>query len=466
MATGAATVPDDDEEDEQGRVLRLVLRHGRNTTSFQVLGQGFRYAFYDDACVAYVDTGGAWVAAGAPLAADERLAQVADAFVRDARAHGRRAVFFATEKRFVVAAASMASLLVGEQPVWDPRAWPETMGRVRSLREQLRRARAKRVAAARLSAEAIAEGAPSRVAFDALVARWLATRVMAPMGFLVQVDPFAVAEERRHYAAWQDGHLVGALVLVPVPARDGWFFEHLLRDPRAPNGTAELLFDTAMRDLADEAVPFATFGLAPLTGDVGSWLGLARRWGRPLYDFAGVRAFKEKLRPTRWDPVFLSYPRGMASPLAIYDTLRAFARRHLVAFGLATVLRGPEVVVRLLTLALAPWTLMLGSVDAARWFPWGWVRGAWVAFDAALLVALVALSVRWRQGLATLLAVAVTADATLTVVEALTWNAARLRGLGDAAVVLAAVLAPALAATVMWSARARHAVTLTRPPVA
>src|SRR4051812_6127514 len=88
----------DDPHDDRARVLSLVRRFGWNATSFQVLEPGYRYFFSDgDACVAYVDTGRAWVAAGAPLAADAQFAAVTEAFIRAARAVNRRACFFATE---------------------------------------------------------------------------------------------------------------------------------------------------------------------------------------------------------------------------------------------------------------------------------------------------------------------------------------------------------------------------------
>src|SRR5512143_1689335 len=127
------------------RVLELVRRHGWNATAFQTLEAGYRYFFDgDDACVAYVDTGGAWVAAGAPVAAHDALGAVAGRFLDAARAAGRRACFFAAEER-LGGAAPLRSVRIGEQPVWDPSHWDQVVARHRSLREQLRRARAKGV---------------------------------------------------------------------------------------------------------------------------------------------------------------------------------------------------------------------------------------------------------------------------------------------------------------------------------
>jgi phosphatidylglycerol lysyltransferase len=92
--------PRDDGVEDRGRVLALLRVHGWNSTSFQVLEPGFRYWFDRDACVAYVDTGGAWVVAGAPIAPRERFAEIANAFAAAARSAGRRASFFGTEPRF------------------------------------------------------------------------------------------------------------------------------------------------------------------------------------------------------------------------------------------------------------------------------------------------------------------------------------------------------------------------------
>src|SRR5581483_5644808 len=110
---------------ERVRVLELVQRHGWNATAFQTLESGYRYFFHgDDACVAYVRAGRAWVAAGAPIAPSGRLGEVILAFFAEARAAGMRACFFASEERLHVETADvLRHLRIGEQPTWDPRHW-------------------------------------------------------------------------------------------------------------------------------------------------------------------------------------------------------------------------------------------------------------------------------------------------------------------------------------------------------
>jgi len=75
-----------------------VLRHGFEATSFQALESGYCYFFHgSEACVAYVDTGRAWVAAGAPIAPLSARAEAVSAFLSAAQFAGKRACFFATE---------------------------------------------------------------------------------------------------------------------------------------------------------------------------------------------------------------------------------------------------------------------------------------------------------------------------------------------------------------------------------
>lgn len=323
---------------DRERVLALLRRHGFNTTSFQALEDGLAY-WWDSggACVAYADTPRAWVAAGAPIAEPEALAGVAERFVEAARSRGKRASFFATQDR-LARLPGMRSVPVGLQPVWDPRTWAERARSSRSFRGQLARARNKGVVVRRARADELRDPTSStRRAAEALVERWLGARRMAPMGFLVSVQPFSFAEERRVYLAERDGCVVGCLSAVPVYARNGWFLEDLLRDRDAPNGTMELLVDAAMHGAAQEGCPWATLGLAPLSGPVPPWMRGVGALARPLYDFAGVRAFKAKFAPAGWEPVYVTHPRDVRTPVAVLDALRAFAGENLLGFALRTM---------------------------------------------------------------------------------------------------------------------------------
>lgn len=443
-------------EDAHGRVLALVLRHGWNATAFQTLGGGYDYFFHGDGCVAYVDTGAAWVVAGAPIAAPERLAEVTAAFVRAAREAGRRCCFFGTEERFLGATAGTTrSLRIGEQPVWDPRRWADTLAAHARLREQVRRARAKGVRVRHVAPAELDAGALGDATRD-LLEGWLATRGMPPMGFLVQLSPLTVPEQRHCFVAERDGHVVGIARVIPVPQRSGWFVEHLVRAPHAPNGTAELLADAVMRWAAEAGCSWLTLGLAPLAGDVPPALRMARRRGALLYDFEGLHRFKAKLRPTEWQPIHVTRPATQGAIVTMIDVLAAFAPGGFLRFGARALARGPAVVLAALAALLVPWVLLLAAAPAERWFAGhAAVKWAWIVFDLLVVLGLARLVRRPSPRLATALALAVSADAIVTPLEAALWNLPRMRGWLDAVVIALACIAPAFAAVVLWGARAR-----------
>ena len=439
---------------DDARALTLLNQYGRTATAFQVLAPGMHHWFaHGGGMVGYIDTGPAWVVAGEPVASRDKTIPTAEEFVAHAEAHRKRVAFFATEGA-LASSPRFRRVLIGEQPVWNPTEWPQTLRASRSLREQLRRARAKGVIV-----RTIAEADHSTdAAVIRLMERWLATRAMPAMHFLVELEPFVQRKSRRLFVAERGGELVAFLSLAPVSARNGWLFEHLLRDPVAPNGTAELLVDFAMRQLGAENVTWATLGLAPLSGGVLGWLRIARGIARPLFNFAGLSAFKRKLRPSSWEAIYLAYPRERSSLLAMRDGLRAFAGRSLIGFGLHTVLRGPAPLLRALEYSLIPWTVALLLWPASPWFPSPPVKWLWVTFDVLLLAALYRLRQRPSQLWAIAAAAAVTADTVVTLVQAALWNVTRVRTPLELVMVVIACTGPALAAVVLWGAVRRRKV--------
>jgi phosphatidylglycerol lysyltransferase len=311
----------------------LVVRHGRDTVAFQGLGPAFAPWRGAIGGAAYVDTGGAWVVAGSPLAPLDQLADAAAELTAAAAGAGRRASFFAAEQPLVD--AGLRAMRIGEQPVWRARSWSDVVARDPSLRYQLARARHKGVVVRTARAGELAAGTPLRAAIAALGARWQDSHKLPPMHFLVELDPLALLADRHVVVAERGREVVGFGSTVPVPARDRVFLEHFVRSPDAPNGTVELVVDAVMRaGLAAEV----TLGLAPLAGQVARWLRLARWAGGSLYRFAGLRAFKAKLRPDGWEPVYLCTCGG--SPLvALRDALRAFAGGSLLGYAGRTLAR-------------------------------------------------------------------------------------------------------------------------------
>ncbi len=275
------------------------------------------------------------------------------------------------------------------------------------------------------------------------------------MGFVVQVEPYAMLAEKRVFVAEREGELVGMVALAPLYAR-GFLLEDLFRNPSAPNGTTEALLDAAMKDAAASGCDYVTLGLAPLAGDVSPALRAFREHASILFDFQGLEAFKRRLRPDHWDDMFIAHTPGISGARAIAAVLAAFARGSFVKFGVETLLRGPPVAIWTLAILLVPWTFALAAFDAEKWFPTNHVQAAWVMFDVALAVGMLSLARRWRQSLAFVLAIVVTLDAITTGIEAASFNVSRIETALDAALVAVACVAPICAAIVLWGSWRRR----------
>lgn len=352
------------------------------------------------------------------------------------------------------------SVVVGSEPWWTLATWPQTAQQTRSLRTQLQRARNKGVTATALTSM-------NATQVTALVERWLRTRTMAPMGFVVDVDADDVKGADVVVVAEAAGAVVGVAAAnvfddgAPVGER-GALVEFVLVDKGAPNGTGEFLVDAAFRALAERGVADVTLGLAPLRDDpafpLPRFLRVARDLTGGLFDWRGLTSWKEKLKPTSWRPVTLQ-THGVSAVRGVVEVLLAFARQQPLRFGLRTLLRGPPLFFRAVAAALLPWTLGLALVDDRHFPPVpvaGAVHVAWVAFDVvlALLLFWLAFRIKQRKRRLTLhraLAVVVGVDAGLTIAQAALWNAPRVERAVDVAVIVAGVLAPLLVDVVLWT---------------
>jgi lysylphosphatidylglycerol synthetase-like protein (DUF2156 family) len=403
-----------------GPAFELVRRFGADAVSFLAFESTMRLWFdvgaagTSEAVVAFNDTGNAWIAVGAPITEASRIPQVAARFVERARQQERRACFFATESGAV---EGFARLLLGEQPVWDPADWPRMLASHRRLREQIRRPKAKGVTFRRVEAAELEPDRPLRAKVESLAREWLGSRRMVPMGFLVALEPFHFASEHRYFIAERQGQVIEFLSAVPVYARRGWLVEDILRGRRAPNGTTEALVDALMRDVADSG--FVTLGLSPLSGAIAPWLRVARFVTSPFFDFQSLRRFRQRLRPSRWECVWLLYPCSEAPLMPVIESLRAFAGGSLIRFALRSIARGPSGPPWALALPLVPWTLLLAVLALS-----GHSRlvgfsspalFAWVAFDILLTAQLMRSATRPRPGRLAVSAAAAVVDAGLSI---------------------------------------------------
>lgn len=321
------------------RVRAVILRHGWNTTCYQILNEGMRHWISHDgeAAVGYVEAGGHILAAGAPVCSPEALERTVAEFEAD---HPGKAVcYVGAESRLnQIASASRRFDVVslGAQPVWHPQAWLDGLKSHRSLREQLRRARAKGVRVSEWTEREAREVPELRRCLQA----WLARKPIPNMRFLVEPDVFRYWGDRRLFVAEREGKMCGFVVLCPIPSRKGWLTEDFVRHPDAPNGTVELILHEAIRAIAADGAELLTMGMCPLSRRAGmeigdsahAWLRLVskagRSYGRVFYNFSGLEEFKAKFRPDAWEAVTVVRSGGRFSGTDLVAVVQAFTGYH------------------------------------------------------------------------------------------------------------------------------------------
>ena len=318
------------------RVRQIVLKHGWNSTCFQIVNPGIEYWFGEDgeSVVGYVSSGSAWVVVGAPVCSAAALERTVADFERDARNAGKRVCYFGAEDRLenlLLTVPDHSKILVGAQPCWDPSGWPAIVKKYGSLRAQLNRAKNKNV----VIREWNIDEARGNKRLRRCLHEWLASKGLPPLHFVIEPDTLDRLENRRIFVAEQSETVVGFLLLSPIPNRNGWLTEQFPHIPSAPNGTVELMMDAAMRKLGEEGCDYITLGLSPLSRratiepfDNPIWLRVLLAWMRKhfqrFYNFEGLDRFKSKLMPDNWEPIFAISNEEEFSGRTLYAIALAF----------------------------------------------------------------------------------------------------------------------------------------------
>lgn len=335
----------------EARARALILRHGWNATSYQIINPGISLWFSKngDAVVGFVKWGGYVIAAGAPVSAPEWLAHVMDEFEGWTAEQKLKVCYFGAGRRLEEAAKELgrhSSISLGAQPSWNPADWSGIVERKESLRAQLSRARNKGVAVSRWKSDRATNNPELRRCLN----EWLSTRGLPPLHFLVEPETLNQLEDRIVIVAERGEKAVGFLVLSPIAARNGWLVEQIIRGTDASNGTTELLLDQAMRETAAIGSDYLTLGLAPLSehsqfdwSDVPRWLCVTLSWvrahGNRFYNFRGLDQFKAKFEPRDWEDITAVVNEPSFSLSALYSIAGAFGGRSPITLVSIAILK-------------------------------------------------------------------------------------------------------------------------------
>jgi phosphatidylglycerol lysyltransferase len=126
---------------------------------------------------------------------------------------------------------------------------------------------------------------------------------------------------------------MGILAASPIPAREGWYLEDVIRGNEAPDGTSDILVFEALKALAAQGAKIATLGTVPLSTRGGEGiscghnraveaiLDISRKQLKALYNFDGLGHFKSKFVPTWWENEYVVVTKGHLLPPRVANAL-------------------------------------------------------------------------------------------------------------------------------------------------
>ena len=283
--------------------------------------------------VSYNERGKVWIVGGEPLGRDCDLLGVTGRFMREARRKKKIVAFVPTTEKFAnsIAGENVRVIKVGASPYFDLTKWHPTGNCAKTLRSSVNRGRR-----AGIWVEEVTEVTDNfRKETNEICDKWgNASRAGVKFGWLFAVLPFQNSDVKKYFAARDaDGQLLGLLAASPIPAREGWYLEDVVRAHDAPDGTSDLLVFEALKSLAEQGAKLATLGTVPLSEkgenilSVGSnylvekAFSLSRRHLRSLYNFEGLGHFKSKFVPTWWENEYVIISKGNLVPPRVANAI-------------------------------------------------------------------------------------------------------------------------------------------------
>jgi phosphatidylglycerol lysyltransferase len=315
---GADPLPADD----LARALSLAERADAHLA---LLGDK-RFLFHDegDAFLMYRVQGKSWIAMGDPVGRIDRARDLVWRFLEEVDRHGGFPVFYQVSPALLpmYLDAGLSLVKLGEQARVDLSTFT-TEGRAgRDWRAALNRGAREGMEFEIIPASKVRPLLPELKAVSDL---WLAEREAGEKGFSGgywsedYISKSDVAVVRR-----EDRILAFANIWHGQPG--GELTVDLMRHVPGATGVMDLLFVNLLREGKARGYRWFNLGMAPLTGFSGhrlapSWHKIAAfmaKNGEHLYGFEGLRAYKEKFKPS-WEPLYMACPGGWTLPQVLLD---------------------------------------------------------------------------------------------------------------------------------------------------
>lgn len=283
--------------------------------------------FDDDrsAFVMYGVQGRTWAALGDPVGPRDRVGALVRRFLERCDDFGGVPVFYEVSPEHLhhYADVGLTFVKLGEEARVDLTTFTIEGGRGKKRRYALARLEKERGSFRVLPAEQVTRVMDQlRAVSDDWLARHAAAEKGFSLGFFAPdyIARFPVAVIER------DGRIVAFANLWEGGRRVELSVDLMRYDQHAPKEVMDALFAHVMLWGRAQGYRWFSLGMAPLSGFEQSpvaplWNRLASflyEHGEAVYNFQGLRAFKEKFDPV-WEPRYLAYPGGLRLPRVLAD---------------------------------------------------------------------------------------------------------------------------------------------------
>jgi phosphatidylglycerol lysyltransferase len=294
------------DEDDRRTTEDLLDRWATNGLAPFVLADDKNWWFADDrsAVLAYKVVGRTAVVLGEPIGSPAGCLVAARGFLEFCDGNGWTVGFHQVTAagRETLARAGLRSLKIGENAVIPVNGFDLSAPQHKSLRSALRRVER---AGCRVVALPQPIDAPTMDALREVSDAWLSSSGHRERTFtLGQFDPDRLRSTTVLAVVSANDAIVAFVSLLPTYRSINGNFDLMRRGMHAPNGAMEALFVAMIERCRALGLEGLDLGMAPFANvDEGSIAGRALRaayeGGRSMFNFDGLRAFKQK-----WDPVW------------------------------------------------------------------------------------------------------------------------------------------------------------------
>ncbi len=306
------------------RALPIVLHASRSSAHLALLGDK-QLLFHESGAgfVMYGVSGRSWVAMGDPVGPPDLRRELAWQFHEVADAHRGLTVFYevGAEDLPIYLDLGLSLRKLGEEARVRVPDFSLDGGARKGLRQTVRRMEREGASFEVLPADAV----PAVLDDLAVISdAWLESKSTREKRFSLgcfdrdYLSRSPVAVVRRH------GRIVAFANVWAPDVREECSLDLMRYDDDAPSGVMEFLFIELLLWAQKQGYQWFSLGMAPLSGfehhrlaPLWNRLGaLLFRHGENLYNFRGLRAFKQKFDPV-WEPRYLASPGGLTLPFVL-----------------------------------------------------------------------------------------------------------------------------------------------------